>query len=1678
VQQQELTTGRGAAAADSGYSVSVSGDTALVGAFQDTVGSNARQGSAYVFVRSGTTWTEQQKLTPGDGEEDEAFGSSASLSGDTALVGAPSRDVGSNIDQGAAYVFARSGTTWMQQQKLTAGDGAANDHFGNSVSVSGDTVLVGANAPPNLKEQVAAKQGFAYVFVRSGTTWMQQQKLTAGDGAVNDRFGNSVSVSGDTALVGANQHAVGANYLQGSAYVYLRAGTIWTQQEELTAGDGAANDYFGASVSVSGDTALVGAPRDDVGANGNQGSAYVFVRAGAAWTQQRQLTAGDGVANDAFGTSVSVSGDTALVGAPNVTVGSNVAQGAVYVLVRANTTWSQPQRVEAGDGAANDNFGQSVSMSGDTALVGAPLCPGPPPYGNPQEGAAYAYRLAGAGGAKCAAGTECLSGFCASGVCCDTACGGACDSCSIAEGASVDGKCAPVPRGYAGSPVCAPLACNGTSASCAACTADQDCTAGAYCASDGTCQPRRAQGSACNDCKVAGCRVCSGATAGCVDGFCCDTTCGNGCDVCAASLGATADGTCGTASVGVNTAGCGSPQACNGASISCPAGCASDADCATTHYCSPAFGCLPRKAQGAPCNAGAGADCKAAACRVCDASTAGCVDGVCCNSACTGSCSQCAPATGLCSPVSAGTPGSPSCGLLLCSGFALGCPTGCGSAADCAQSGPGAYCSVAHQCEARKSDGAACAVGDECVSSYCADGVCCDTACNGLCQACSAAKKGGGLSGQCDVIAAATDPDSECTAQPSSTCGQDGFCNGGGLCGTWAVGTVCGSPGCYSNVAKPQICIGANQCAPATSGTDCGAFLCSAGACLSACASDADCTAGNYCEPTTRACVSRKLIGSVCTATSECAANTFCADGVCCNSPCTGACQACAAALKESGADGQCGPVKAGAPDPACAATAAATCGTTGSCDAAGQCAKWASATACGATTCDSAGNTSTGHLCDGQGGCSQATTPVTCAPYRCGATACKTVCTANGDCVSGYYCNGGACVPQRADGATCAVAAECGSGSCVDGVCCKTACAGTCMACSAARKGTGVDGECGAVAAGTDPDSECSADSPTTCGQNGQCDGAGACAYYDATTGCGPSVCVGNESRPSVCTAKVTCGPSAAGTACGTFRCQASSGRCLLSCSADTDCVTGAYCDLATSACVLKKAIGATCQAKNECLGGSCADGFCCDAACAGRCEACSAAKKGQGNDGACGPIVAGSDPDDECATEAVTTCGTTGSCDGNRVCAKYGSGTDCSVTQGANFCTGNKAVGKVCDGVGVCSLNTAGIDCAPQKCVNGACAACVTAADCLDPNASYCDGGGVCQPRKAQGVSCTASAQCLSTFCVDGVCCAEVCDRGCEWCGDTNAPGVCEAVPKGPPKSGRPACGGTGTCGAQCDGANRDGCIYPGSATTCGTAKCQGDWVISAGTCDSSGGCAAGTLQDCGNYSCDSAAGACKTACTTKSDCRLGAVCDTSGSVGTCNATGAACQGAYNVKAADGTVSSCNGYRCVSGACQQQCGGNADCGTGYVCAGSSCVIGTADGGAGAGGAAGSGGGAGTGGASATGGGGTSASGGNAGAGGAAGRDGGSAGGAAAAGGGAGTGGTTAPDAGSGMPARDGGAKGGAAASGDNGACGCRVPKGGGGRGTPLSVAVLALGIVAMRRRRGKGAASRGSAP
>ncbi len=304
------------------------------------------------------TFSQQAKLTASDGDNNDFFGLSVAISGDTAVAGAPFDNIDDRSDQGSVYVFTRSGTTWTEQQKLTASDGKANDRFGTSVAIDGDTVVGGAPGDGGI-----ANAGAAYVFTRSGTTWTEQQKLTASDGAANDLFGASVAIDGETAVVGAPFDDTGGTINQGAAYVFTRSGTDWTPQAKLTASDGAAGDQFGFSVSIEGETAVVGSPIARVGANLARGAAYVFTRAGTIWNDFQKLVASDGAIGDLFGFSVAIDGNTIVAGATRAD-GVRRDSGAAYVFTRCSPVVISPETLPAGTvGAA---YSQTLTATGET----------------------------------------------------------------------------------------------------------------------------------------------------------------------------------------------------------------------------------------------------------------------------------------------------------------------------------------------------------------------------------------------------------------------------------------------------------------------------------------------------------------------------------------------------------------------------------------------------------------------------------------------------------------------------------------------------------------------------------------------------------------------------------------------------------------------------------------------------------------------------------------------------------------------------------------------------------------------------------------------------------------------------------------------------------------------------------------------------------------------------------------------------------------------------------------------------------------------------------------------------------------------------------------------------------------------------------------------------------------
>jgi hypothetical protein len=338
-------------------------------------------------------WVQQAKLTASDGAPADKFGRAIAISGDTVVVGAYNAQIGANAGQGAAYVFVKPSAGWATTStfaaKLTASDGVANTAYADHVAIDGDTVVVGANTTIGANPS----QGAAYVYVKPATGWATTSafdaRLTPAGGAAAAFLGHSVGISGDTVVLGAGAVQVGANLVQGAAYVFVKPATGWlttsTYDAQLTASDGAANDFFGDSVAINGDTVVATAPSAQIGANPLQGAAYVFVKPATGWTTtslfDAKLTASDGAAGDTFGglgkpfPKAAISADTVVIGVPNAKIGANSTQGAAYVYVKPATGWATTSafnaKLTASDGLAGDLFANTVSLDGDTVVAGS-----------------------------------------------------------------------------------------------------------------------------------------------------------------------------------------------------------------------------------------------------------------------------------------------------------------------------------------------------------------------------------------------------------------------------------------------------------------------------------------------------------------------------------------------------------------------------------------------------------------------------------------------------------------------------------------------------------------------------------------------------------------------------------------------------------------------------------------------------------------------------------------------------------------------------------------------------------------------------------------------------------------------------------------------------------------------------------------------------------------------------------------------------------------------------------------------------------------------------------------------------------------------------------------------------------------------------------------------------------
>ena len=372
VESSKLSDGETASEDQFGVSVAISGNFAISGAQQDDdVAPNA--GAAYIFERSGTLWLQRMKLIADNAKAGDLFGNAVAMHGETVLVGAPGVD-DAGPEAGAAYIFVQVGDEWVQQARLIGNDLGIFDRFGSAVAVHENTAVVGAYG----KDEVGTDSGAAYVFVRNGTSWTQQAKLSHQGAVPGDLFGFAVSIYGDSALIGAHQSdAAGPD--SGAAYLFTRNGGRWTQDFLFLPNDIGVGDEFGYAVDVTEGAAIIGAPKEDRNLD-DMGAAYVFVATRDAWVQQAKLTAKDSETGDEFGSAVAIHEATAIVGAwkdnhpltdPDGEPSILIDRGSAYSFLRDGLSWVEKRRIEAAGTNQSDLFGASVGIKGSFAIVGA-----------------------------------------------------------------------------------------------------------------------------------------------------------------------------------------------------------------------------------------------------------------------------------------------------------------------------------------------------------------------------------------------------------------------------------------------------------------------------------------------------------------------------------------------------------------------------------------------------------------------------------------------------------------------------------------------------------------------------------------------------------------------------------------------------------------------------------------------------------------------------------------------------------------------------------------------------------------------------------------------------------------------------------------------------------------------------------------------------------------------------------------------------------------------------------------------------------------------------------------------------------------------------------------------------------------------------------------------------------
>ena len=907
-------------------------------------------------------------------------------------------------------------------------------------------------------------------------------------------------------------------------------------------------------------------------------------------------------------------------------------------------------------------------------------------------------------------------------------------------------------------------------------------------------------------------------------------------------------------------------EPCNETLTACQGGCAIDTDCPSGFFCQ-AGSCAPQLGDGGGCN-------RSTMCQ-----NGNCTDGVCCNTACGGGdpsdCQACNVTPGVCAALD-GTACSDSdacttgdtCAAGVCTPAT---PTVCDDGNGCTSD----TCDAVGGCQTAAlangtacSDGNACTSGDSCQGGSCAAGG--PTACDdgNLCTM-----------DACDIVAGCV----SAALADDTPCGSDGnqctfdVCKSG-QCQAPVPNTVqCRPPTCTAGTATVQaFCDGAGAC-PGPQTVTCALGACdTSGILCLGCGSDADCPAAEFCG-TAGSCVPDLGPGVTCQRVAQCASGS-CTDGVCCDTVCGGGaatdCVACSVAAGAA-ANGTCAPVTNGR-----------------ACDDASLC---TTSDACQAGTCVGGGTVTCTALdaCHDVGTCN-ASTGVCSNPLKVNGAACDD----GNTCTSSDACQAGACAGTAVAPAPCDVPGTTGlvyqtelpESQCVRGT---QPCGGVCAGYtgpSAVETCDGIDNDCDGL---VDDGIPCGGAVGQPCAQASDC----------ASDFCADGVCCDTACGGSVGTDCMACS-----TAAG----AAQAGRCG-PVTDGADCATG-FCR--TGACqpppTTKLGNGSPCVSGLECTSGSCADLVCCDQACDGACEACTSALRGSGQNGQCGPVAMGSDPDDDCADEGAQSCGDTGVCNGAGACTLYAAGTVCAVPPCA--APDRQSIESECDGAGTCQPMGS------QRCQEGyACVgyACLTLcsgdADCLATH--HCESS-VCVRDLPLGAPCTESGRCQSNNCVDGVCCESACDSECEACEASKkgfgADGICEPItadtdPDDECTPGTAQCSADGFCDGS--GACRDFAkpTAPCGATTCAAGEASGS------LCDGAGNCSTNTAA-CAPYACNG--DACGTTCTGDTDCATGAFCTSASTCAPKKVNGASCE-----MGAECVTGLCIDAFCCDGVCGQQC-------------------------------------------------------------------------------------------------------------------------------------------------------------